>query len=138
MGEGTTTAEEITTTEEMTTSEVINGRPTTFESSPEQITTEYPNEEVRTEQPEMLKEEESSTVVEDPVEFTTVTSYTEHEEDFVFPTETPSEDRTTNEPSTEETTAIEYETIDVTTKEQAIADLQSTPFKDEVSNVIDD
>merc|ERR1711936_276137 len=128
MGEGTTTAEEITTTEEMTTSEVINGRPSTFESSPEQMTTEYPNEEIRTEQPELLKEEESSTVVEDPVELTTVTSSTEHEEDFVFPTETPSEDRTTNEPSTEQTTAIEVlnedGTIDVTTQEQAIADLQ--------------
>merc|ERR1711936_1199181 len=105
--EGTTTAEEITTateemttTKEMTTSEVIAGRPTTFESSPEKMTTEYPNEEIRTEQPELLNEEESSTVVEDPMELTTVTSSTKHEEDFVFPTETPSEDRTTNEPST--------------------------------------
>merc|ERR1712061_98784 len=107
--EGTTAAEEIktateemTTTEEMTISEVINGRPTTFESSPEQMTTEYPNEEIRTEQPEFLNEEESSTVVEDPVGFTPVTSSTEPEEDFVFPTETPSEDHTTNEPSSED------------------------------------
>merc|ERR1712186_201106 len=72
------------------------------------------------------------------MEFTTVTSYTEPEEDFVFPTETPSEDRTTNEPSTEQTTAIEDKTIDVTTQEQAIADLQPTPFKDEASNDIED
>merc|ERR1719510_572078 len=143
--EGTTTAEEITTatvekttTEEMTTSEVINGRPTTFESSPEQMTTEYPNEEIRTEQPEFLNEEEFSTVVEDPVGFTPVTSSTEPEEDFVFPTETPSEERTTNEPSTEDTTAIEDESIDVTTQEQAIADLQPTPFQDEASNNIED
>merc|ERR1712061_94961 len=95
----------------------------------------------------MLNGEEFSTVVEDPVELTTVTSSAEHEEDFVFPTETSSEDRTTNEPSTEETTAIEDETIDVTTQdsefghsptEQAIADLQPTPFKDEASNNIED
>jgi len=145
--------------EEITTTEII----TTFEALPDHITTtEYPNEEISSEQPTMLNEEETSTVMEDPAEATSVGTEDisstevlgtneisgeiaeeeeEEEEDYVSTTEAPSEDDATNKQSTEKPTTIEDETVEVTTleteprdfsTEQAFGVLTPTAFKDEV------
>jgi len=140
MLERTTIKEDL---EEITTTEII----TTFEALPDYTTTtEYPNEEISTEQATTLNEEETSTVTEDPVEATPenmsstdmvgsnkiageVTKTAEEEEDHVF---------ITNKKSTEKTTTVKDETVEVTTPEneprdQAFADLPPTAYSNEVS-----
>jgi len=129
--------------EEITTTEII----TTFEASPDHTTTtEYPNEEINTEQVTTLNEEETSTVTEDPVEGATEDiSSTEvlGTNDFAKNAEREEEDHvfTTNKESTEKPTTVKDETVEVTTPEteprdfsteRAFADLPPTASKDEV------
>jgi len=93
-----------------------------IEAMPSQMTnTEFPNEEISTEEATTLNEDETSTITEDPVEATTedirstevqgtneIDKSTKKEEEDVF---------TTNKQSTEKPTAVQDETDEVTTTE---------------------
>merc|ERR1719295_681160 len=126
------------------TTEII----TTSEGLPDNMTTtEYPNEEISTEQPTMFNEEERSTATEDPAETTTAgtddisstevlgtneingeiakSAEKEEEKDYVFTTEAPSEDGATNKQSTEKPTNIEDETAEVSTPETETRDFST-------------
>jgi len=121
--------------EEMTTTEVI----TIFEASPDYTTTtEYPNEEISTEQATTLNEKETSKVTEDPVEATPENmSSIEVEGSNKIAVEVTK----TAEESTEKPTTVKDETFEVTTQEnepryfsteQAFADLPPTASSGEV------
>merc|ERR1712130_482589 len=121
---------------------------TTSEGLPDNMTTtEYPIEEISTEQPAMFNKEERSTLTEDPAETTTAgrddisstevvgmnkikseiakSAEKEEKKDYVFTTEAPSEDGATNKQSTEKPTNIEDETVEVSTLETETRDFST-------------